>query len=391
MSIEIVAQKIDNQLHAAVLKGGSVTDLYVDSKEAFPLWGSIYLGTVDKIDKALDVAFINIGGNQQGILPLKHIYKAGLDSRTEKITSLLNPGETVIVQVKAEGRHKTPFENRKLPRLTMKLYLPGRLLSYSPTANKVTVSRQVSNEDVFRIAQELKTQGGWIIRSAAENADPLALEAEAKILRALWATLQDMRRDKPGTPRLLHKGPNAVCRALIDYASQAVNRIEMTENSQPDSVRKWCDDHIPDLGDRLIISPEHKVDLFEMHDIHQIIEEALERYVPLPHGGSLIIEETHAMTVVDLNRGDGGDIKTVNLEAAKEIVRQLRIRNISGALLVDFISMRLRSDRYDLISNLEKMLEDDPGNTQVHGFTRLGIMEITRTRRTGCLLEKYKS
>lgn len=390
MSIEILAQKIDNQLHAAVKIDGAVTDLYIDSKEAFPRWGSIYLGKVEKIDKVLDVIFINLGGNLQGILPAKHVYKPGLDSRKESLSKLFEPGEMVLVQVKAEGHRKTDLEHQKLPRLTMKLYLPGRLLSFSPTAHKVTISRQISNDEIFKIAQELKTQGGWIIRSAANNAPPEMLAREAKILQNLWTRLHDARRDNANTPRLLYPGPNAVCRALIDYAGHSVDRIEITEDSMPDQVKSWCDDHLPDLEDKLIISPVHDIDIFEMHDVHQIIEDALNPYVPLSQGGSLVVEQTHAMTVIDVNQGSISDIKTLNIKAAKEVARQLRIRNLSGAVLVDFVNMRLRSDRYELVSVLQGLLEKDPGRAQVHGFTRLGIMEITRTRRTASLGEKYK-
>ena len=387
--IEIVAQKIKNQLYAAVLDKGKVIDLYADSKAIHAKWSSIYLGKVEKIDTALDGAFVNIGGNQTGFLSAKHVHKKDIDTKSEPISSLLEPGQMIMVQVKSEGHQKTEHEHQKQPRLTMKLYIPGRTLIYSPTAHKVTVSRHINNKDIFSIANDLKSKGGWIIRDAAEKAGSEQLMKEAEHLKKMWKNIHDLKKNKSTSPRLLMEGPNAICRAIMDYSGYDVKHIDIAEDCKPDQIKMWCEHHLPGVCEKINVEPVHKVDLFEQRDIHGTIESAIHERVDLKDGGSLIIEDTHALTVVDVNRGSASDIKTLNKQAALEVARQLKLRNISGAILVDFLNLRLRSDRYNLIETLENAVKMDPGKTQIHGFTRLGIMEITRTRRTATLSEKY--
>lgn len=388
-NVEIVAQKIENTLYAAVIQQKKTIDLYADSKAIFPLWGSVYLGKVEKIDTVLDGAFVSLGGNQQGFLPAKHVYKKNIETKNDSISTLLKPGQPVIVQIKSEAKEKTEHEHQKQPRLTMKLYIHGRALLYSPTANKVTISRYIDDKDVLKLAYDLKSKGGWIFRDAAEHTDLTHLQTEADYLQSTWDHILGLAKENEDTPRLLYQGPDAVCRAMVDYAAHTVTRIDISDDCNTDKIKTWCEYHAPGLCQNIYTEPSQTVDLFDMRDVYGALGSALETRVDLKDGGSLIIEHAHACTIIDVNRGSASDIKALNLQAAREVARQIKLRNMSGAILIDFINLRLKSDRYHLVETLEKHVGQDPGNTHVHGFTRLGMMEITRTRRTATLLEKH--
>ena len=391
--IEILAQKINHQLHVVVLNTDSeIIDLYIDSKDAFPVWESIYLGRVEKIDTVLNAAFVNLGGNQQGILPCKNVFSLTNthNADSHKISEFLKPGDTMLVQVTAEGQQKTHAEYEKLARLTMNIHFTGRWFKYAPFKNSNIISRRLQNPVVKEFAQNLSSDHGWIMRTTADRANIEHLTTEKSALITDWQTIQKMQETRPDTPRLLNKGANAILRALIDYGNTDIKRVEIAEDCAPNWIREWCDLHYPDLHDKLSIIPIHKIDLFEMRDIHTFLEEASQPRIALAGGGSLIFEHTHAMTVIDVNRGTAKNIKALNLQAAVEVARQMRIRNISGAILVDFVSMRSRSDRYELITKLKEKTGEDPAHPHIYGFTRLGIMEITRSRRTAPLLEKYR-
>jgi len=386
--IEIISQKIDNQLYAAVLENRNLIDLYVDSKDFNPCWGALYLAKVEKLDKNLDGAFVNLGGNQMGFLPAKHVHKKNIETKNDSITQLLECGDMIIVQVKSEGKAQTEHEEQKLPRVTMKLFISGRFLMFSPTANKVTISRQITNKDIFKAANTLKSTGGWIIRTEANDISVDQLLNEAEYLKAVWKSIFEMRSNNSQSPRLLQHGLSALNRALLDYTKHGIERIEIAEDCYTQMFKNWCENYFSTVLDTIKIIEPHKIDLFETHDIYGYIEDALSPLIPLEGGGSLIIESTHALTVIDVNRGTAKTVTELNKQAAAKVARQMRLRNISGVILVDFVNQSLKSSRYALIEALETALKFDHSSTRVHGFTRLGIMEVTRTRKTAPLAEK---
>lgn len=387
---EILVQKVENRLHAALLRDKKVIDLYVDSGPEHAKWASIYLARVETLDKALNGAFVSLGGQHTGFLPAKHVVKKGKTDKNAKIQNILEPGKMILVQVKSEAKPKSQFESHKHPRVSMKIYLPGRQLFFKPYGESgVSLSDSLKNANTASLVAKLEKFGGWCFHGNAESVDIEELKGEARGLLTVWKGIREALEHSSQNTRLLYMGPNALQRLIIDYAIHKFSRLEISEKANPNAVKAWLKEHASYLLDRITISEDHKIDLFELRDVYGVLGQAHSPLVPLPSGGSIVIDTAHAMTVIDVNKGsDTRSILEINKEAAFEIVRQIKLRNLSGAILIDFINMRLKTERYELIQFLKKCLDIDPANTVAHGFTRLGILEITRTRRTATLGEK---
>lgn len=396
-ALDLYVDDIDGRLHAAVVRKTVLTDLYADPKTMTGSWASLYLGKVTKIDKSLDAAIVDLGNGLSGLLSAKHVHFPGADRSEARtgIADLLKPGQTVVVQIKSEAKAASAQEHQKLARLTMQLNILGQYLIYCPVASQVTISRRIGSESTLAFTAKLKGRGGWIVQPAAEDAAEEAIHAETARLQEDWHVIQSEKETSGGKPRLLKAGPNALSRVLFDYSESAFGHIHVGSKKILDLMTAWCEKHSPSLATskrlRLFKPEKPGQALFDLHDLHAEIEALKERRVELPSGGSIVIEHTSALTVIDVNQGSSGNIATANLEAAREAARQTRLRNLSGVILVDFIGQTLRTDRAKLQDELEKSFADDHAMAQMHGFTRLGIAEIARKRRSAPLREKEKS
>jgi ribonuclease G len=359
-------------------------------------WASLHLGKVVKLDAKLDAAIVDLGNGLQGFLPAKHVHVAGGDpsERRTGIASILKGGQTLLVQIKSEGKRASLNENHKMPRLTTKLYVPGHHLAYCPLASPVTMSRDIEREDVLGMTAKLKAKGGWILQPHAEKENLDILQAEAQKLLEEWDVILGAEKSSEGKPRLLKAGPTALHRILFDYGANAFDHIHVGNRKLFDAMSQWCAKYDPPLATskrlRLYKPEKPGQTLFDMEDLASELDMLSESRIDLSCGGSIIIEPTQALTVVDVNRGSADSVFRANEEAALETARQLRLRNISGAILIDFIGMEERTQRAALVETVEQAFAGDPGGAQVHGFTRLGIIEITRKRRTGPYAEKIK-
>ncbi|MDE1151125.1 MAG: ribonuclease E/G [Micavibrio sp.] len=393
---ELFIDEVDGRLHAAVTCKGVLSDLYVDPLDMTASWASLYAGKVVKIDKKLDAAIIDLGNGLQGLLPAKHVHVQGADQSIARtgIAELLAPGQMILVQVKSEGRKGESLEHNKLPRLTMKIYVMGQYLLYSPVLNRVTISRMVDAEDTLALTTRLSGKGGWIVQPGAAMANAGAIIKESEQLLSEWHIIKAERETGENRPRILKGGPNAIHRALSDYGSPHFDHIHVATKKLLDQMVAWCDRFEPTLATskRLRLFKPEKVGqkLFEIHDIFSELADIGNEVVYLPSGGTIIFETTRAFTVVDVNQGDGANPLTVNEEAVDAVARHLKLRNISGAVIVDFISMSLKTDRFQIVTRLEQALAADAATAQVHGFTRLGLIELTRKRRNGWLAEKLR-
>lgn len=394
--IDLFVDEIDSRLHAVVVRKTVMTDLYVDALDQEACWGSIYLGRVVKIDKRLDAAIVDLGNNITGLLPAKHVYlqEAGPAADRSGIADLLSPGQMVMVQIKAEAKKASEHEKHKMPRLTMLLYIMGQYLIHSPVAGQVTISARIENEEVLKFTSRLKGKGGWLVQHNAESATEEQLLTEAKNLSAEWQQIADTMETTGDKPRLIKAGPNALIRALNDLGARSFDHIHVGSKDVLATMTAWCEKHDPALATskRLRLFKPEKLGqkLFDLHDLYSEIAMLEEPVVHLNGGGSIIIEPTHALIMIDVNQGSGVSASAVNQEAAAEVARQMRLRNLSGAILVDFIGMHLKSERIKLVETMEKLLAWDTANAEVHGFTRLGIIELTRKRRTATYAEKIK-
>lgn len=392
--LELLVDDIDGRLHAAIIEKTVLTNLYIDPVSNPAAWASLYLGKIEKLDKNLNAAIVDLGGGLKGILQAKHAGAVSKGGNTGDIVDILKPGQMIMVQIKAEAKNTSLHEKHKLPRLTTKIYLPGQSLIYSPLFVPPEPVKTMKNREMLEILSKLKGPGGWIAQRHTEKASADDLEVDSARLLSQWQALQEKAGADQNTPRLLKIGPNALERVLLDYGSDAFEHIYVGNKDILGMMTDWCAKYNPLLASskRLRVfrpeKPEQR--LFDIHDVYGAMEVLGESIVHLPCGGSIIIEYTHAVTVIDVNQGSAPNAAAANQDAVLEVARQTRLRGINGALLVDFINMKQKLERSRLMDSLTVAFAGDSCNAEVHGFTRLGIIEITRKRRTAMLVEKLK-
>ncbi|KAA0682391.1 ribonuclease E/G [Roseomonas genomospecies 6] len=396
--LEILVDRDGPLTRAAVLTGGRLTDLYIDHAERPSLLGHVFLGRVERIATGLDGAFVDLGTGKSGLLSALDARgpKGRPKAKGERIGNLLRTGQTVLVQVKADAT------GAKGPTLTMDITLPGRFLVHAPLGRDVAVSKRLGSgperADLARRVQDVATGAGWIVRAGAATAPDGLLAAESDALHLAWRQIRDAA-ERGGGPSLLLSGPDAPRRALIEHGAARPSRITVDDAALARDLAAWCADRAPDLEERvepfdarrLAAPSDGRQRLFDLRDLDAEIETLLGTRVPLSGGGSLVIERTEAMTVVDVNAGERGNPLDVNLEAAAEIARQLRLRNAGGIVVVDFVNMRNRGDSERLLNALSRAVEDDPAQTQVYGLSKLGLVEMTRARRGTALVDLLKA
>lgn len=399
--LELLVDRDGPLTRAAVLADGRLTDLHIDHADRPSLLGAVILGRVERIATGLNGAFIDLGSGLSGLLPAADVRRPVLDddsplsryhprpgSKPAAIGALLRTGQPVVVQVKADAA------GAKGPSLTMDITLPGRFLVHAPLGRDISVSKRLGSGPeraaLARRIEGLATGAGWIVRAGAAQVPDELLAAESEALHLQWRAIRDDAR-AGSAPRLLHSSPDAPTRALIEQGAAApasiivddpvpAGGIAVGEGPLLSGLRGWCDRHAPDLLPRLTA---HRASqrLFDLRDLDSAIAELLDVRVPLPQGGSLVIERTEALTVVDVNAGERGNPVDVNIDAAAEIARQLRLRNVGGIVVVDFVNMRGRGDAERVLAALSHAVESDPMQTQVYGMSKLGLVELTRARR----------
>ncbi|MCE9507916.1 MAG: ribonuclease E/G [Alphaproteobacteria bacterium] len=387
---DFLADEVDGLLYVAIVRKSVLVDLYADllNPPTPAAWASIYLGKVTKLDTRLDAAFVDMGEGLTGYLPAKHATGEG------GVAERLRGGQMILVQVRSEAKRNTLHESHKIPRLTMSLHVPGLFLTHIPTAEPGDVSSKIEDGKIPAVVSSLKGRGGWVVQRAAENAADADIEHEAKYLQEIGQKIlaaKETMQDKPGRVKA---GPNAMFRALTDYGVSSFEHIHVGNKQLLDLVTSWCARHLPALATskrlRLFKPEKPGQKLFDIYDVFSEIEALQEDQVCLNSGGTIIIEPTSAMTVIDVNQGSADSITIANQSAAREIARQCRLRNLSGAILIDFINMDQKNERARLQETMQEVFAHDTANAQVHGFTRLGIIELTRKRRTASLAEKLK-
>ena len=387
---ELYIDRVNGHLTAAMTKRGMLDDLYIDTQNPETSWASFYIGKVTKIDKKLDAAIVDLGNGKSGILATKHVHNKKT-SAGRAITDLLSPGDIIPVQIKSEAKDKTLQENKKLPRLTMKVCMIGQYLNYHPYGSHGARQKNDAQDNMDKAVSSLRVSGGWVAQGHAESATTDDIRHEAQSLLSTWNNIQEKIDAAPDTPRLIKHGLNAFEQALQDYSTAHFDHIYCADKTILAMLTDWASYHQKDLvtSKRLRLFKPEKIGakLFDDHDIQGQINDLSDENIALADGGSIIIEHTHALTVIDVNQGSG-DAITANEAAAHEIARQVRLRNMSGAILVDFIGLSQKTYRSRLLDMCTKAFAQDHSGAIVHGFSRLGLMEITRKRRTATLLEK---
>ncbi|MEV6287346.1 Rne/Rng family ribonuclease [Kribbella sp. NPDC051770] len=379
----------------AVSEDNVLVEHYVAQEEQVSLIGNVYLGRVQNVLPSMEAAFIDIGKGRNAVLYAGEVdwNTLGAGNGPRKIESVLKSGQAVLVQVT-----KDPI-GHKGARLTNQISLPGRYVVYVPRGGNGGISRKLPDTERNRLKSILKDivpdEAGVIVRTAAEGATEEELTADVSRLQSYWTEID--KKSKSGqAPQLLHGEPDLLIRVVRDLFTEDFTKLVISGDDAYDQVREYVEHVAPHLADR-VEKWSGDGDVFANFRIDEQIKKALDRKVWLPSGGSLIIDRTEAMTVVDVNTGkftgSGGNLEETvtknNLEAAEEIVRQLRLRDIGGIIVIDFIDMVLESNRDLVLRRLVECLGRDRTKHQVAEVTSLGLVQMTRKRIGTGLLEAF--
>ena len=392
---KMIVREADDRVQIGVLEDGILVEHYVAQSQSASLIGNIYLGKVQNVLPSMEAAFVDIGKGRNAVLYSGEVDwdAAETGNQPRKIELALKTGDKVLVQVT-----KDPV-GQKGARLTSQISLPGRYLVYVPGGNMNGISRKLPDKERQRLKAILKellpADAGVIVRTAAEGATEEQLALDVKRLTEQWQTI-GKKSEKGKAPSLLHTESDQLIKIIRDVFNEDFQSMVVQGDDTERSIVDYLDSVAPELKERLG-SHKDKEDIFDAFRIGDQIHKALERKVYLPSGGSLVIDRTEAMTVVDVNTGkfigSGGNLEQTvtknNLEAAEELVRQLRLRDIGGIIVVDFIDMTLESNREQVQRRLMECLSRDRTKHQVAEVTSLGLVQMTRKKLGVGLLETF--
>ena len=392
----VVRQRKD-RTQIAVLEDGVLVEHYVNRSSHQSYVGNVYLGKVQNVLPSMEAAFVDVGKGRNAVLYAGEVNfdVSGLEGQSKRIESALKPGQSVVVQVT-----KDPV-GHKGARLTSQVSLPGRYLVYVPGASMTGISRKLPDTERNRLKQILKKvmpeNAGVIVRTAAEGAAEEELARDVTRLAAQWEAIEKKAKTA-SAPALLYGEPDLTIRVIRDVFNEDFSKLVVSGDEAWDVVDEYVEYVAPHLADR-ICRWQGDRDAFAEYRIDEQLAKALERKVWLPSGGSLVIDKTEAMTVIDVNTGkftgQGGNLEETvtrnNLEAAEEIVRQLRLRDVGGIVVIDFIDMVLESNRELVLRRLLECLARDRTKHQVAEVTSLGLVQMTRKRVGAGLLEAFST
>jgi ribonuclease G len=386
MSEEILVNVTPQETRVAVLHLGAVQELHIERAKCRGLVSNIYMGRVVRVLPGMQSAFIDIGLERAAFLHVADIWEERRSGEPERgIEQVLHEGQSLMVQV-----IKDPI-GTKGARLSTQISFAGRYLVYLPQETHIGVSQKIEGEEERELLRQRlqdmippQSSGGFIVRTMAENADDAEMQADIDYLHRLWNNIKS--RENCSLPCLLYQDLDLSLRVLRDIVNRDTQRILVDSRETWQRMVEFAQNYTSvELENLQAYSAERP--LFELYAIEDEIEKALGRRVDLKSGGYLIIDQTEALTTVDVNTGgfvgarnfDDTIFKT-NLEAAQAIARQLRLRNLGGIIIIDFIDMDNAEHQEAVLTELKKVLARDPTRTTVSGFSALGLVEMTRKR-----------
>ncbi|MYW32433.1 Rne/Rng family ribonuclease, partial [Streptomyces sp. SID2119] len=394
----MVVRQSGERTQIGVLEDNVLVEHYVNKEQATSYVGNVYLGKVQNVLPSMEAAFVDIGKGRNAVLYAGEVnFEAlGMAHGPRRIETALKSGQSVLVQVT-----KDPI-GHKGARLTSQVSLPGRYLVYVPEGSMTGISRKLPDTERSRLKTILKKivpeDAGVIVRTAAEGASEDELRRDVERLQQQWEEIQKKAKGTSGSnaPTLLYGEPDMTVRVVRDIFNEDFSKVIVSGDDAWETIHGYVSHVAPDLTERLSRWTS-EVDVFATYRIDEQLMKALDRKVYLPSGGSLVIDKTEAMVVVDVNTGkftgQGGNLEETvtrnNLEAAEEIVRQLRLRDLGGIVVVDFIDMVLESNRDLVLRRLLECLGRDRTKHQVAEVTSLGLVQMTRKRVGQGLLESF--
>ena len=399
---QMIVRESDGLNQIAVLEDGLLVEHYVSRHTQTSMVGNVYVGRVQNVLPSMEAAFVDLGKGRNAVLYAGEVNwdAAGLEGRPRRIEDALSSGDTVLVQVT-----KDPI-GHKGARLTSQITLAGRYLVLVPGGTMTGISRKLPDTERSRLKKILKRivpdSAGVIVRTAAEGATQEQLTADVERLVAQWEAIDkkasSVMKGSGKAPVLLKGEPELAVRVIRDVFNEDFRRLVVSGDNTWSTVSQYIDEVSPDLSERLEhwVGPE---DVFAAHRVDEQLAKGFDRKVWLPSGGTLVIDRTEAMTVIDVNTGRftgaGGTLEETvtrnNLEAAEEIVRQLRLRDIGGMVVIDFVDMVLESNRDLVLRRLVECLGRDRTRHQVTEVTSLGLVQMTRKRVGQGLVEAFST
>ncbi|MDR0482767.1 MAG: Rne/Rng family ribonuclease [Cellulomonadaceae bacterium] len=393
----MVVREREGRTQIAVLEDGVLVEHYVSAQSQLSMVGNVYLGRVQNVLPSMEAAFMDVGKGRNAVLYAGEVNwdAAGLDSgQPRRIETALKPGDSVLVQVTKDSI------GHKGARLTAQITLAGRYLVLVPGGGMTGISRKLPESERTRLKKILREvvpdSAGVIVRTAAEGASETELKADVDRLMAQWNAIESKVASKPNAPVLLQGEPDLAIRVVRDIFNDDFAELIVDGEGAWTEVSEYVDELAPDLRERVRKWAEN-TDVFSVYRVDEQLAKGMDRKVWLPSGGSLVIDRTEAMTVIDVNTGKftgaGGTLEETvtknNVEAAEEIVRQLRLRDIGGIIVIDFIDMVLESNRDLVLRRLVECLGRDRTKHQVAEVTSLGLVQMTRKRVGQGLVEAF--
>lgn len=396
MSEEILVNFGPTETRAALVENGVLQEVYVERARSKGYVGNIYKGKVVRVLPGMQAAFVDIGQERAGFIHVADIAQLdqdGVEARSRADTDvreLLHEGQSLLVQVT-----KDPI-GTKGARLTTHLSVSARYLVYMPNSRHIGVSNRIEDEEererlkalVVELAEEHKADyniGGFIIRTVAEGASREELKADIPFVFRLWHDLEDSLKTTK-SPSIVYEDMPLFMRTVRDLMRPNIEKVRIDSRESYARMKKFAKHYAPEIGARLEHYPGERP-LFDLYGVENEIQKALQKRVPLKSGGYLIIEQTEAMSTIDVNTGAfvghrnlEETIFKTNLEAAAAIARQLRVRNLGGIIIVDFIDMREEEHQRQVLRSFEKHMEKDRAKTTITGVSELGLVEMTRKR-----------
>jgi len=401
----------------AVLEGRTLIEHYVSrpADDATQIDGNIYLGRVQNVLPGMEAAFVDIGTPKNAVLYRGDLHydadevdpptsdddgkptrgRLGGAARDARIEQLLRTGQSIICQVT-----KNPI-GTKGARLTQEVSLPGRFVVLIPDSDTYGISKRLGDDErrrLRKILDDIRPAGhGLIVRTAAEGASADELGRDVGRLMRQWESVQQLAKASRA-PQLLYREPDLAVRVIREEFNRDYRGVVIDDQRLYDQVKEYVTSITPELADRVeLVDPnDEALPLFERFRVHEQVHKALDRKVWLPSGGSIIIERTEALTVIDVNTGKNVGTSNLeetvfrnNLEAAEEIARQLRLRDIGGIIVIDFIDMEIMANRAEVIRTFREALARDKTRSQVFDISELGLVEMTRKRISEGLVESY--
>jgi ribonuclease E len=393
---QMLVRVTSEQTQMVILEGPVLVEHYVAREDSNTVAGNIYISKVRNVLPGMEAAFLDFGAAKNGVLYASDVAVEGKSNgrSRKRIENVLSEGDEVLVQVTKDAM------GAKGARLTGLPSLPGRYLVLVPDSDNVGISRRLPDEDRARlrdVINQVRPSGyGVIVRTAALHATAEALAADISRLLKVWEQIQAEAK-AGGAPRLIHDEPELLIKVIREHFTADFRKLLIDDRNAYEIVVSYLGATAPDLVSKVQLY-EDQIELFERYHVDDQIKKALDRRVYLPSGGHLVIDGTEALTVVDVNTGkfvgSSNLEETVlqnNLEAAEEIGRQLRLRDIGGIIVIDFIDMETIDNQQQVIRRLKETLAKDKTRTQVFEVSHLGLVEMTRKNVSAGLLEHFSS